>query len=78
MSENNCSSGGTTFEGLRVPKRIVLDQEERTQAISKEAIKNRKLPMPENDKTGTEEENFCIHWGKMVKNMRGKSLRRSR
>ena len=60
-SQNKCSLHGTTFEGLRAPKksssiRKISGYRPRSHQKSLE-----KWSMLENDKTGTEEENFSLH-----------------
>ena len=60
MSAEWLPSDGTTFEGPRVPEGSSSTRESSGYKSYQKGIQKR--PMPKNDKIGTEEENFSLHY----------------
>ena len=59
--KHDCSSEGTTFESLRVPKGSFSIRKTSVYKPRSHQKGSQERLMPENDKTGTEEGNFNLH-----------------
>ena len=76
--QNDCLSGGTAFEDFRVSKGLSSIRKTTGYKPRSHQKGLRKRPIPENEKTGTEEENFNLYFVQDGQKDDRKSLRRSK